>query len=78
MVATTTEEQKIKQARNLLVDWVKQHRAHCDNDCGEVGNVLAFLAHSMGATEFDLRQFPKRLVAYDIDCQHKGEACEDP
>ena len=62
-------------ARNLLVDCAELHRMHCDHppqECGEVGNMLAWLAHCMGATAKDTAVFPTRLFWYDSECKERG------
>ena len=58
------------EARDRLVEALRQHKATCPNpNCAEVGNVLAFLAHCLGATRQDLIVMEQLLVRYDLNCQ---------
>jgi len=59
----------LKPAFDLLREYVVEHRRKCRNpECAEVGNLLAWLAHCLGATERDVRKFPSYLVDYDVQC----------
>ena len=56
--------------RDLAIAVIKSHEAVCDDpECTERGNMLAWLAHCIGATERDLRALPKLLVMYDTHCK---------
>ena len=63
-------EQIVDRCRHDLITAIEGHRATCPvPNCGEVGNVLAFLAHSMGVTQADLHTFQQQLLRYELYCR---------
>ena len=65
----------VAECRDKLVEVITEHRRTCPNPkCAEVGNVLAFLAHCLGATQYDLLAMQQLIVRYDLQC--KCEFCE--
>ena len=69
------DKSRVQQARDILIEHMDVHRAECpDDDCAEVGNILAFLAHSLGARRQDLQRFPGLLIHYDMGCAGCGSA----
>lgn len=61
------------EIRDRCLRWLELHRAHCpETSCVEPAGFLAFLAHSMGATERQLTQFPRLLLDYDMRCDGCG------
>jgi hypothetical protein len=70
---------QVMQARDLLLQHMAAHRATCseESDCGEVANILAFMAHSLGASRRDLMKFPTLLVDYDMRCAGCGSTRHD-
>ena len=64
------EEQVVCRIRDELIDLHAKHAETCtDPACRWVGNLLAFLAHSLGAVEGDIRDFHTLFVMYEMNCQ---------
>lgn len=60
---------KLRQARDLIVEAFREHEAACQSPrCPEKANVLAWLAHALGATRDDLRQMEPLVVWNDFNC----------
>ncbi len=58
-------------ARDLLVAYLREHERTCTKppgQCQEVGGVLGWLAHCLGATREDLVRLQGELVHYDLTC----------
>lgn len=63
----------IYTARTLLIEAIEAHEALCQSEqCREKANVLAFLAHSIGAHADDVKAFPAMLFDYDMKCAQGG------
>lgn len=62
------EANVVEQARDLLVDWIDEHRATCPHAaCAEPENAIAYLAHCMGAQDFVKIQ--RLFLDYEIRCK---------
>lgn len=59
--------------RSALIAHIELHERTCpQTNCTEKGNMLAWLAHSIGAGPEDLRVLPRLLLQYDIQCAGCG------
>ena len=64
------ENQSTEHIRNLVVAWLREHRATCsDPDCAEPHNLIAFLAHSAGIRLGAIGQLASELGEYEARCQ---------
>lgn len=71
--AATPIDVLVEGARQLLVQAIATHRQDCrEPTCLEAANILAFLAHSIGAREADVKALPRLLLDYDVRCQQGG------
>jgi hypothetical protein len=62
--------ERVHRARDLLIEEVAEHAKHCTaQQCEHLANLLAFLAHSIGATRRDMLALPRLLAQYDLECQ---------
>lgn len=69
----------VYSARTLLIEAVELHESQCRSPtCREKANVLAFLAHSIGANADDVKSFPAMLFDYDMKCAQGGECPAHP
>lgn len=72
-------EQTIEHARDLVIEHLVAHEGQCsDPNCLERANILAFMAHSIGATDRDLHALPRLLLTYDGNCSGCGSARDSP
>ena len=66
----------VEIARDLLVVYVHQHQKECTkrrDDCLEVAGILAYIAHSIGATREDLDKLPGLLFQMDMECESDSD-----
>jgi hypothetical protein len=65
--------QMVHAARNLLITALEIHEKICpEPHCQERANILAFLAHCLGATPADMRSMRKLLFEYEVRCGASG------
>jgi hypothetical protein len=74
---TPTEAAYMNVARQALFDALDEHDARCPigDGCLVRANMLAFLAHCIGASREDVTAFPAMLADYDMKCVQAG-GCE--
>lgn len=70
----------VTQARDLLVKYITDHEESCSaerGECTELANMIAYIAHSLGATKEDMMRVPGLLFKFDVTCKG-GEGCKHP
>lgn len=70
---TAGREPSAEALRDGMIDLVQRHRESCDDPkCDFVASLLAWFAHSVGASGQELRPFQRLLVEQELQCQ-RGE-----
>lgn len=67
------EHSMIERIRTELIGHVERHKAVCkDPNCADVGNLLAYLAHCLGASDRDMREMQRIFLMYETECKNSG------